>query len=221
VASSETSAFRAYTHPHGGRALRRPHGISSVPSRLLPLVPSLQTPGAATASRAHASTAAAAFVGLKSTRPPQSRTLPAISVRSPLTTPNAFPFGAAREFARGPRLGAGATCRVCFDGRGRPLTPDPWLPGSCAFARRRTSHLLGRRGSRPAIEAMDPLEWRARMVDHIPDPGKHRTLRYGVYSNRARGAGEPKQPGEETAPKRRRCTASWARLITRSTAPTP
>jgi len=36
---------------------------------------------------------------------------------------------------------------------------------------------------------------------------------YGVYSNRARGAGEPKQPGEETAPKRKRCTASWARLI--------
>ena len=63
------------------------------------------------------------------------------------------------------------------------------------------------------FEAMDPLEWLARMVDHIPDPGKHRTLRYGVYSNRARGAGEPKEPGEETAPKRKRCTASWARLI--------
>jgi hypothetical protein len=60
---------------------------------------------------------------------------------------------------------------------------------------------------------MDPLEWLARMADHIPDPGKHRTLRYGVYSNRARGAGEPKQPGEEAAPKRKRCTASWARLI--------
>ena len=63
------------------------------------------------------------------------------------------------------------------------------------------------------FEAMDPLEWLARMADHIPDPGKHRTLMYGVYSNRARGAGEPKQPGEQTAPKRRRCTASWARLI--------
>ena len=24
--------------------------------------------------------------------------------------------------------------------------------------------------------AMDPLEWLARMSDHIPDPGKHRTL---------------------------------------------
>jgi len=29
------------------------------------------------------------------------------------------------------------------------------------------------------FEAMDPLEWLARMVGHIPDPGKHRTLRYG------------------------------------------
>jgi hypothetical protein len=63
------------------------------------------------------------------------------------------------------------------------------------------------------FEAMDPLEWLARMADHIPDPGKHRTLMYGVYSNRARGAGEPKQPGEEPTPKRRRSTASWARLI--------
>ncbi len=25
------------------------------------------------------------------------------------------------------------------------------------------------------FEAMDPLEWRARLADHIPDPGKHRT----------------------------------------------
>jgi hypothetical protein len=36
--------------------------------------------------------------------------------------------------------------------------------------------------------AMDPLEWLARMADHIPDPGKHRTLLYGHYANRARGA---------------------------------
>jgi len=40
------------------------------------------------------------------------------------------------------------------------------------------------------FEAMYPLAWLARMADHIPDPGKHRTLLYGVYSNRARGAGE-------------------------------
>ena len=24
--------------------------------------------------------------------------------------------------------------------------------------------------------AMDSLEWLARMTDHVPDPGKHRTL---------------------------------------------
>jgi hypothetical protein len=29
------------------------------------------------------------------------------------------------------------------------------------------------------FEAMDPLEWLARMADHIPDPGKHRVHFYG------------------------------------------
>ena len=63
------------------------------------------------------------------------------------------------------------------------------------------------------FEAMDPLDWLARMADHIPDPGKHRTLFYGAYANRTRGAREPKQPGQEAPPKRKRCGASWARLI--------
>jgi Putative transposase len=36
------------------------------------------------------------------------------------------------------------------------------------------------------FETLEPLEWLARMSDHIPDPGQHRTLFYGVYSNRAR-----------------------------------
>ena len=35
--------------------------------------------------------------------------------------------------------------------------------------------------------ALDPLEWLARIADH-PDPGKHRTLFYAHYANRARGA---------------------------------
>jgi hypothetical protein len=57
----------------------------------------------------------------------------------------------------------------------------------------------------------------ARLSDHIPDPGKHRTLFYAHYANRARGArakekalleGAPAEP-----PKKRRCSASWARLI--------
>jgi hypothetical protein len=29
------------------------------------------------------------------------------------------------------------------------------------------------------FEAMDPLEWLARLADHIPDTGKHRTHFYG------------------------------------------
>jgi hypothetical protein len=67
--------------------------------------------------------------------------------------------------------------------------------------------------------AMDPLEWLARVCDHIPDPGRHRTLFYAFYSSRARGArakekalleGVPAEP-----PKRRRCPASWARLISK------
>jgi len=31
--------------------------------------------------------------------------------------------------------------------------------------------------------AMDSLEWLARMTDHIPDPGKHRTLFYAHFAN--------------------------------------
>jgi hypothetical protein len=66
------------------------------------------------------------------------------------------------------------------------------------------------------FEAMDPLEWLARMSDHIPDPGQHRTLFYGEYSNRARGSGHPDdreaQAGQAPEP-RKRCSPSWARLI--------
>ncbi len=65
--------------------------------------------------------------------------------------------------------------------------------------------------------ALAPLQWLARMTDHIPDPGKHRTLFYGHYANRARGAWEREKallaadPAE--APQKRRCSPSWARLI--------
>ena len=64
---------------------------------------------------------------------------------------------------------------------------------------------------------MDPLEWLARMADHIPDPGKHRTLFYGYYANRVRGDRAAEEPGEATVEEepveKRRCTATWARLI--------
>jgi hypothetical protein len=64
--------------------------------------------------------------------------------------------------------------------------------------------------------AMDPLEWLARMSDHIPDPGKHRTLAYGHYANRVRGERAAKEPGTQDKPaKKRRGGASWARLISK------
>jgi Transposase zinc-binding domain/Putative transposase len=66
------------------------------------------------------------------------------------------------------------------------------------------------------FEALDPLEWLARMSDHIPDPGQHRTILYGHYSNRTRGApqrdkAEPTEASAETP--RRRSAPTWARLI--------
>jgi hypothetical protein len=65
------------------------------------------------------------------------------------------------------------------------------------------------------FEAMDPLEWLARLADHIPDPGKHRTLAYGHYANRARGARAKEKDKPEgapaEAPKKRRCSPNWAR----------
>ncbi len=64
---------------------------------------------------------------------------------------------------------------------------------------------------------MDPLEWLARVADHIPDPGKHRTLSYGHYANRARGARAREKAlldgAKDEAPEKRRCSRSWARLV--------
>jgi len=41
------------------------------------------------------------------------------------------------------------------------------------------------------FEAMDPREWRARLAEHIPDAGKHRTHFYAYYANRVRGQRSP------------------------------
>jgi hypothetical protein len=83
------------------------------------------------------------------------------------------------------------------------------------------------RGSKPNpalgrnFEALPPLEWLARMADHIPDAGKHRTLFYGHYANRVCGARStrPADPASQDAEsedtRKRRCTRSWARLIAR------
>jgi hypothetical protein len=67
------------------------------------------------------------------------------------------------------------------------------------------------------FETMDPLEWLARMADHIPDPGRQRTFFYAYYANRARGDRAAEEPGagelEEQPARKRRCSPSWARLI--------
>jgi hypothetical protein len=49
------------------------------------------------------------------------------------------------------------------------------------------------------FEAMDPVEWLARMSDHIPDPGQHRTLFYGEYANRIRGRRHEAEPSTAAA----------------------
>jgi hypothetical protein len=54
----------------------------------------------------------------------------------------------------------------------------PGLDGQKAVVyRSKMNPALGRN-----FEAMDPLEWLARLADHIPDPGKHRTLAYAARS---------------------------------------
>jgi hypothetical protein len=64
------------------------------------------------------------------------------------------------------------------------------------------------------FEALDPLEWLARLSDHVPDPRQHRTIAYGHYANRARGARRQADDAEPHADhQRRRCSPSWARLI--------
>jgi len=66
------------------------------------------------------------------------------------------------------------------------------------------------------FEALDPLEWLARVSDHIPNPGQHRTLFYGEYANRVRGEGQPLEADTSplpAEPPRKRCSPSWARLI--------
>jgi len=68
------------------------------------------------------------------------------------------------------------------------------------------------------FEAMDPVEWLARTTDHIPDPGRHRTHFHGFYASRVRAKRREADPSglpAEPAPSKRRCSPSWARLISK------
>jgi hypothetical protein len=68
------------------------------------------------------------------------------------------------------------------------------------------------------FEAMDPLEWLARMADHIPDAGKHRDHFYGFYASRVRASRREREASDvpaEPAPAKRRCSPNWARLISK------
>ena len=49
------------------------------------------------------------------------------------------------------------------------------------------------------FEAMDPLEWLARLSDHIPDPGQHRTLFYGGTRTASGAAVSPPSPQRRRA----------------------
>ena len=64
------------------------------------------------------------------------------------------------------------------------------------------------------FEAMDPLEWLARMADHISDEGKHRIHFFGFYASPSGPlGGRQRRPTEATT--KRRCSSSGARLISR------
>jgi hypothetical protein len=103
---------------------------------------------------------------------------------------------------------------VAPDGRFLPLPEWDATLLMGLFRERILARLLDRHAI--STELVDPLEWLARMSDHIPDPGQHRTVFYGQYANRARGAGRrdtAQMPEASTEPPRRRCSPTWARLI--------
>jgi hypothetical protein len=73
------------------------------------------------------------------------------------------------------------------------------------------------------FEAMDPLEWLARMADHIPDAGKHRTHFYGFYASRVRASRReteasdvPAEPAPPRGAVRRAGRGSSARFTRRT-----
>ena len=68
---------------------------------------------------------------------------------------------------------------------------------------------------------LDPLEFLARVLIHIPQPNKHLVHFYGVYANRVRsayrnqGTAPKDEPTNAAAPARRALSKRWAELIYR------
>ena len=70
-------------------------------------------------------------------------------------------------------------------------------------------------------EPIDPLEFLARVLIHIPEPNKHLVHFYGAYANRVRSSmphgrdsEQSKEEGEgEPAPAKRAVRKRWAELI--------
>jgi hypothetical protein len=68
-------------------------------------------------------------------------------------------------------------------------------------------------------EPIDPLEFIARVLVHIPEPKKHLVHFYGAYANRVRSSTPPvcdsaqKQPEHQPSPPPRALRKRWAELI--------
>jgi len=84
---------------------------------------------------------------------------------------------------------------ACYLGRApSSLKKLVYLDGQKAVLyRSKMNPFLGRN-----FEAMDPREWRARLAEHIPDAGKHRTHFYAYYANRVRGQRSPEDGAGST-----------------------
>jgi len=67
---------------------------------------------------------------------------------------------------------------------------NPYIVGTPLLSLKKVVYLDGRQAvlyrsrMNPSLgrnfEAMEPLEWLARVSDHMPDPGQHRTILYAA-----------------------------------------
>ena len=98
-----------------------------------------------------------------------------------------------------------------------PAPAPPVRRGVPSSGMRMSSVITGPKDESGRSKSAALPEWLARLADHIPDPGKHRTHFYAHYANRVRGERPSEELGgqkhEEEQPKKRRCSPSWARLI--------